>query len=202
MLLLDEPTNDLDFAGLELLERFLDRHRGGLVAASHDRTFLERMTKILEFEAETRNVREYAGGWSAFEAERRRSLERHLGAYRHYATERDRIQEQARTMRRWEERGYGQGRKKKKSKDVGKRFEKKLGPARTRRQAMVIVAIGARAHADATRGGRRRAARASSRRAARVPARPGRSRGSERRPARGQREKWCGKDDTAEGAAR
>ena len=127
MLLLDEPTNDLDFAGLELLERFLDRHRGGLVAVSHDRAFLERMTRIVEFEAETRRVREYAGGWSAFEDERRRSQERRDGAYRHYATERDRIQEQARTMRRWEERGYGQGRKKKKSKDVGKRFEKKLG---------------------------------------------------------------------------
>ena len=127
VLLLDEPTNDLDFAGLQLLERFLDRHRGGLVAVSHDRTFLERMTRIVEFEAETRRVREYAGGWSAFESERRLSQERHEGAYRHYATERDRIQEQARTMRRWEERGYGQGRKKKKSKDVGKRFEKKLG---------------------------------------------------------------------------
>ncbi|CAN5292374.1 N/A [soil metagenome] len=127
VLLLDEPTNDLDFAGLELLERFLDRHRGGLVAVSHDRTFLERMTRIVEFEAETRRVRGHAGGWSAFESERRRALERHEDAYRHYATERDRIQEQARTMRRWEERGYGQGRKKKKSKDVGKRFEKKLG---------------------------------------------------------------------------
>ncbi len=126
VLLLDEPTNDLDFAGLELLERFLDRHRGGLVAISHDRTFLERMTRIVEFEAETRRVREYAGGWSAFESERRRSLGRHESAYRHYATERDRIHEQARTMRRWEERGYGQGRKKKKSKDVGKRFDKKL----------------------------------------------------------------------------
>ena len=127
VLLLDEPTNDLDFAGLELLERFLDRLRGGLVAVSHDRAFLERMTKIVEFEAETRRVREYTGGWNAFEAERRRSQERHEDANRHYATERDRIEEQARTMRRWEERGYGQGRKKKKSKDVGKRFEKKLG---------------------------------------------------------------------------
>ncbi|CAN5803375.1 hypothetical protein BH20ACT14_BH20ACT14_15390 [soil metagenome] len=127
VLLLDEPTNDLDFAGLVLLERFLDRHRGGLVAVSHDRTFLERMTRIVEFEAETRQVREYTGGWSAFEAEHRRSRERHEGAYRRYVDERGRIQEQARTMRRWEERGYGQGRKKKKSKDVGKRFEKKLG---------------------------------------------------------------------------
>src|SRR6476620_12396059 len=34
VLLLDEPTNDLDFAGLELLERFVDGHRGGLVAVS------------------------------------------------------------------------------------------------------------------------------------------------------------------------
>ncbi|MBA3374685.1 MAG: ABC-F family ATP-binding cassette domain-containing protein [Actinobacteria bacterium] len=127
VLLLDEPTNDLDFAGLELLERFLDRHRGGLVAVSHDRTFLERMTRIVEFEAETRRVREYTGGWSTFEAEDQRSRERHEGAYRRHVDERGRIQEQARTMRRWEERGYGQGRKKKKSKDVGKRFEKKLG---------------------------------------------------------------------------
>ncbi len=127
VLLLDEPTNDLDFAGLELLERFLDRHRGGLVAVSHDRTFLERMNRIVEFEAETRRVREYAGGWSAFAAERDRSHEKHEGAYRRYVDERGRIQEQARTMRQWEERGYGQGRKKKKSKDVGKRFEKKLG---------------------------------------------------------------------------
>ena len=44
VLLLDEPTNDLDFAGLELLERFLASHRGGVVAVSHDRAFLERMT--------------------------------------------------------------------------------------------------------------------------------------------------------------
>lgn len=126
VLLLDEPTNDLDFAGLELLERFLDRHRGGLVAVSHDRTFLERMTRIVEFEAETRRVREYAGGWTAFEAERDRSHERHESAYRRYVDERNRIQDRARTMRQWEERGYGQGRKKKKSKDVSKRFEKKL----------------------------------------------------------------------------
>jgi ATPase subunit of ABC transporter with duplicated ATPase domains len=126
VLLLDEPTNDLDFAGLELLERFVDAHRGGLLAVSHDRAFLERMTKIVELEPETRRVREYAGGWSAFADARLRAHGRHQDAYRHYADERARIEEQMRTMRRWEERGYGQGRKKKKTKDVGKRFEKKL----------------------------------------------------------------------------
>ena len=126
VLLLDEPTNDLDFAGLELLERFVDAHRGGLVAVSHDRAFLERMTRIVELEPETRRVREYAGGWSAFEMARLGAREQHEHAYRNYASEQSRIEEQMRTMRRWEERGFGQGRRKKKSKDVGKRFEKKL----------------------------------------------------------------------------
>jgi ATPase subunit of ABC transporter with duplicated ATPase domains len=126
VLLLDEPTNDLDFAGLELLERFLERHRGGLVVVSHDRAFLERMTEIVELEAETRRVRVYAGGWSAFAAERARARERHESAHRRFDAERDRIQEQVRRMRRWEERGYGQGRKKKKTKDVRKRFARRL----------------------------------------------------------------------------
>ena len=40
ILLLDEPTNDLDFEGLERLERFLGGLRGGLVVVSHDRVFL------------------------------------------------------------------------------------------------------------------------------------------------------------------
>jgi ATPase subunit of ABC transporter with duplicated ATPase domains len=126
VLLLDEPTNDLDFAGLELLERFLARHGGGLVVVSHDRAFLERMSRIVELEAETRRVREFAGGWSEYEAERSRSSERREAAYGQYSGERARVEEQARRMRQWEERGYGQGRKKKKGKDVGKSFEKKL----------------------------------------------------------------------------
>ena len=127
VLLLDEPTNDLDFAGLELLERFLASHRGGVVAVSHDRAFLERMTSIVELEAETRRVRVYAGGWSEFVAQREAGRERHESAYAGYVSERERLEEQARRMRQWEERGYGQGRKKKKSKDVKKAAAKKLG---------------------------------------------------------------------------
>ena len=127
VLLLDEPTNDLDFAGLELLERFVDGHQGGLVAVSHDRAFLERMTTIVELEAETRRVRVYAGGWSEYVTQRAASRERHESAYAGYVSERERLEEQARRMRQWEERGYGQGRKKKKTKDVKKQAAKKLG---------------------------------------------------------------------------
>src|SRR3954462_7169531 len=92
VLLLDEPTNDLDFAALELLERFVDSHRGGIVAVSHDRAFLERMTSIVEFEAETRRVRVYAGGWSEFVALREAARERHESAYAGYRGERERLQ--------------------------------------------------------------------------------------------------------------
>jgi ATPase subunit of ABC transporter with duplicated ATPase domains len=127
VLLLDEPTNDLDFAALELLERFVDSHGGGVVAVSHDRAFLERMTSIVEFEAETRRVRVYTGGWSEFVAQRAAARERHESAYAGYRVERERLEEQARRMRRWEERGYGQGRKKKKTKDIKKAAAKKLG---------------------------------------------------------------------------
>ena len=53
--LLDEPTNNLDFTGLERLERFLDSLAAGVVLVSHDRAFLDRtVTRVIEIEAETR----------------------------------------------------------------------------------------------------------------------------------------------------
>jgi ATP-binding cassette subfamily F protein uup len=42
LLVLDEPTNDLDLDTLRALEGFLDDWPGALIAASHDRTFLDR----------------------------------------------------------------------------------------------------------------------------------------------------------------
>ena len=56
VLLLDEPTNNLDFAGIDLLERSSGRaRRRRCVVVSHDRAFLDRtVTRIVELEAETR----------------------------------------------------------------------------------------------------------------------------------------------------
>ena len=45
LLLLDEPTNHLDLAAIEWLESWLQRYNGAFVVISHDRTFLERLTK-------------------------------------------------------------------------------------------------------------------------------------------------------------
>ena len=89
--LLDEPTNNLDFAGLDRLEEFLDGLAAGVVLVSHDRAFLDRtVTRVVEFEAETRRVQEYAGTWSEYEAARVRARARHEAAYADYVGERDR----------------------------------------------------------------------------------------------------------------
>lgn len=45
LLLLDEPTNHLDLSAIEWLESWLQRYSGAFVAISHDRTFLERLTR-------------------------------------------------------------------------------------------------------------------------------------------------------------
>ena len=90
--LLDEPTNNLDFAGLERLERFLDGLAAGVVLVSHDRAFLDRtVNRIVEIEAETRKVHEYAGTWSEYEAARERARAQHEAAYADYVGERERL---------------------------------------------------------------------------------------------------------------
>ncbi|HEX4745762.1 MAG TPA: ABC-F family ATP-binding cassette domain-containing protein [Gaiellaceae bacterium] len=82
VLLLDEPTNDLDFDGLERLEQFLASYRGALVVVSHDREFLDRTVRsIAAIEPRTGRVREWAGGWSDYEAAREAERRAALAEY-------------------------------------------------------------------------------------------------------------------------
>ncbi|MCC8336424.1 TlrC/CarA/OleB/SrmB family ABC-F type ribosomal protection protein [Streptomyces sp. R1] len=77
-LLLDEPTNDLDDHAVEWLEGQLRAHPGTVLAVTHDRVFLERLTTTV-LEAEAGNVTRYGDGYPGYRtakaAERRRRLQ-------------------------------------------------------------------------------------------------------------------------------
>ena len=119
LLLLDEPTNDLDFGGLEILERLVDAHRGAVVTVSHDRAFLDRcVRRVIEVVEPSHEVREYAGGWTDYVAQRDQARERQYEAHGRYAGERDRLQDRIRRQRAWSEEGVT--REKRRPKDPDK----------------------------------------------------------------------------------
>ncbi len=70
VLLLDEPTNDLDLDTLRALEDFLDDWPGIVVAVSHDRAFLDRVTDELLALDGRGGVRWIRGGVRAWLAQR------------------------------------------------------------------------------------------------------------------------------------
>jgi ATPase subunit of ABC transporter with duplicated ATPase domains len=126
--LLDEPTNDLDFEGLARLERFVHDVDGAVVTVSHDRDFLDRtVTRVVELDEWNRGAREYTGGWSEYEQARELAWRQQYSAYREYSDEKERLEGQLHRMQDWERRGYGQGRKKKKTKDVKSAIDGRIG---------------------------------------------------------------------------
>ncbi len=104
--LLDEPTNDLDFAGLERLERFVLGLSSGLVVVSHDREFLARtVTSVLDVDEPSRTATLYGGGYDAYLDERalRRSHARE--AYDEFDDKRSALVQQAQRQREQSVRG-------------------------------------------------------------------------------------------------
>jgi ATP-binding cassette, subfamily F, member 3 len=66
LMLLDEPTNHLDLDALVWLEAWLKRFEGLLVVISHDREFLDAVTRVTVHVDEARLTR-YTGNYTAFE---------------------------------------------------------------------------------------------------------------------------------------
>ena len=67
-LLLDEPTNHLDLPSQRWLEKLLLQYPGGLVLISHDRAFLDLLTRKT-FYLRGGQLEVYAGNYSFFESE-------------------------------------------------------------------------------------------------------------------------------------
>lgn len=81
LLILDEPTNHLDADTINWLERYLDRYSGALLLVTHDRYFLDRVTRRI-IEIDRGKLQTYAGNYSYYltqkeEEAARREVEDH-----------------------------------------------------------------------------------------------------------------------------
>ena len=66
LMLLDEPTNHLDLDALVWLEDWLKRYEGTLMVISHDRDFLDAVTRVT-LHLDNAQLTRYGGNYSAFE---------------------------------------------------------------------------------------------------------------------------------------
>ena len=80
LLLLDEPTNHLDLDALVWLEAWLKRFEGLMVVISHDREFLDAITRVIVHLDECTLTR-YTGNYSAFEEMRAERLSQASAAF-------------------------------------------------------------------------------------------------------------------------
>ena len=69
LMLLDEPTNHLDLDALVWLEAWLQRYEGTLIIISHDREFLDAITKVT-LHLDDAKLHRYGGNYTAFESMR------------------------------------------------------------------------------------------------------------------------------------
>ncbi len=81
VLLLDEPTNHLDIESLQWLEEKLKGYNGAVVIVSHDRAFLDNLTKRT-WALNSGNMEEYSGNYSFYEQERKIRREQQINAFK------------------------------------------------------------------------------------------------------------------------
>jgi ATPase subunit of ABC transporter with duplicated ATPase domains len=138
VLLLDEPTNDLDFAGLDLLEAFVQSTPSAVVAVSHDRAFLDRTVhRILEVRTPHHDAVEHAGGWSDYVEARELARRQQAEGYERYVAERDRLVARQRSQRDWAVTGVS---KEKKAPRDNDKAQRDFRTNRTEKQASKVKA--------------------------------------------------------------
>jgi ATPase subunit of ABC transporter with duplicated ATPase domains len=146
--LLDEPTNDLDFDGLERLERFLDGLPGGMVVVSHDRAFLERtITSVLELDESSHEGRLFEGGWLAYLEERATARRHAEEAFAEFTDRKRGLEDRARSQRQWAVQGARNLKKNPKDNDKAQRdffvnrTEKQAGKVRITEKALARLDV-------------------------------------------------------------
>ncbi|MFW5708174.1 MAG: ABC-F family ATP-binding cassette domain-containing protein [Bacteroidota bacterium] len=80
LLLLDEPTNHLDIESIQWLETFLQDYSGAVLLISHDRAFLDNITRRT-IEISKGKIYDYKAPYSQYEILREERLEQEMAMY-------------------------------------------------------------------------------------------------------------------------
>jgi ATP-binding cassette subfamily F protein 3 len=80
VVLLDEPTNHLDIESIQWLEEFLYNYYGAVLLVSHDRTFLDRITRRT-IEISLGKIYDYKASYSQYEQMRKERIDHQMSAY-------------------------------------------------------------------------------------------------------------------------
>ena len=81
LFLLDEPTNHLDIESIQWLETFLGTYPGAVLLVSHDRAFLDNVTKRT-IEISLGKIYDYKASWSKYLVLREERREQQIAAFR------------------------------------------------------------------------------------------------------------------------
>ena len=81
LFLLDEPTNHLDIESIQWLETFLSGYPGAVVLVSHDRAFLDNVTRRT-IEISLGKIYDYKASWSKYLILREERREQQIASYR------------------------------------------------------------------------------------------------------------------------
>lgn len=80
LLLLDEPTNHLDIESIQWMEEFLKDYKGAVILVSHDRAFLDNVTKRT-VEISLGKIYDYKAAYSDYVLMREERLESQIATY-------------------------------------------------------------------------------------------------------------------------
>lgn len=101
VLLLDEPTNHLDIERIEWLEGYLQKFKGAVIVVSHDRYFLDRVSKVI---IDVEDGEKYVGNYSYFVKAKE---EKELKEFEQYKNEQKKLEQLRSAVKRlyeWGER--------------------------------------------------------------------------------------------------
>lgn len=110
LVLLDEPTNDLDINAMRWLESYISQIDVPCLIVSHDRAFLDKVvTKVLEIDFFSRQVKEYPGNYSEYMSFKKKEQEKAIYEYEQQQEQIRRLQSSMKQKKEWANMGRKQG---------------------------------------------------------------------------------------------